>query len=318
MQHQDILSKQSEIINESLKELQEKFLKASSESPELMISADFRRKLADNFFIDHSGKKENMKEINNFYIKSVYDNHQIPVRLYIPQIAKENKVIMFTHGGGWIQGNLETHDYLCRKIANILQIKVLAIDYRLATENPFPIPLNDVFSVYSWCDKNQEYNDIIISGDSAGGNLCAALCIKLSELKYIKKPCEQLLFYPALSNTFQSSSFEVFKDITALPKLGALFFYSQYVGKSCLDTDILNNKLVYPILEDNMSIFPKTTVISAGCDVLLDENLQFIKKLKNSEVEAEHIIVEGAVHGFMTYGKEFEEEITKILKNLHN
>lgn len=318
MQHQDILSEKSEIINESLKELHGKFLKASNDSPELMISADFRRKMADDFFLEHSGKKEDMKEINNFYIKSVYDEHQIPVRLYIPQTAKENKIIMFTHGGGWIQGNLETHDYLCRKIANILQIKVLAIDYRLAPENPFPIPLNDIFSVYSWCDKNQEYNDIIISGDSAGGNLCAALCIKLNDFNDINKPYQQLLFYPALSNTFQSSSFKVFKDITALPKSGVLFFYSQYVGKSCLETDILSNKLVYPILEDNMSIFPKTTVISAECDVLLDENLQFIEKLKNSEIKADHLIVEGAIHGFMTYGKEFDEEITKILKSLRN
>lgn len=318
MEYQKILSENARIINESLQKLQEKALKISAESPELLMSAEFRRKMANDFFLEHSGEKEDMKEVTDFLINSTVDDYEIPVRLYTPSMAKENKVIMFVHGGGWIQGNIETHDYLCRKIASIFNVKVLAVDYRLAPENAFPTPLNDVFSVYSWCCNEYKCKDLIISGDSAGGNLCASLCIKINGMNNIKQPSEQLLFYPALSNAFQTSSFEIFKEMNALTKFGVMFFYSQYVGKSCLEEDILNNKLIYPILENNLKVFPKTTIISADCDVLLDEQFEFIKKLKDGKVETRHIIVEGTVHGFMTYGKEFDEAVTKTLKNLYN
>ena len=150
-------------------------------------TADDRRSMANKFFIDHSGEPEEVNTVENFSILN--EDFQIPIRLY--QINDSKKVCLFIHGGGWIQGNLDTHDYLCRKIAKICEVNVLAVDYRLAPEHEFPSPLNDVNCVYSWCC--ERYDEIWLSGDSAGGNLCAAVCIQAAKTQKLDA---MILFYP--------------------------------------------------------------------------------------------------------------------------
>lgn len=282
--------------------------KASSSSA---TSSKLGRAEANRFFIEHSGEAERVASIDEFHIDSTEDRFQIPVRLY--KCNDANKIILFAHGGGWTRGNLQTHDYLCRKMVNMLKINVLAVDYRLAPEHIFPTPLNDIVSVYSWCC--EKYDKIYISGDSAGGNLCAALCIKISE-QQLRKPDAMILFYPALGNDFNTNSYKLYGDIIALAKVSVINFLSQYSGEEYNSENFVNNKLITPNLETDMSVFPRTFVVSAGCDVLLTEQLDFAEKMRKSGNECQQIVLDGAIHGFAMYGKEFDQYNTDILKQI--
>lgn len=306
-----------QLSKDSQKILDEFYLMQKAILPQLTKGSKIKnieviRGAANDFFTQHAGPLEKVQSIQNLYLPSVADKYQIPVRLYTPFNSK-NDLIVFAHGGGWIQGNLETHEYLCLKMASILKRKVLAVDYRLAPEHTFPCPLDDVFSVYLAClnKKIKNVDNIFVAGDSAGGNLCAALNVKLHK-EGLPLTSAQILFYPALSNDLESPSFSMFQDVIALTRNSTLYFIMQYTGGKIYDDDILNNELIFPALAD-ASIFPKTFIVSAGCDVLLDSQIYFSKKLRERERIFQHIIVDGAIHGFMTYGKEFDEHVTHVL-----
>lgn len=273
----------------------------------LVISYGDRKKVANQFFLDHAGSIEEVDTIRNFCIKSCIDDFEIPVRLYEKRANHSNKIIVFAHGGGWIQGNLETHDYLCRKMVNVLGLNVLAVNYRLAPEHKFPIPLQDVISVYKWSCNH--YQDVYLSGDSAGGNLCAVLCVKAKSANF-PKPKGLILFYPVLSNKTDSESYGLYGHLLSLSKASMKYFLKHYQPSE----DISDNKYISPILEDDMSVYPRTFIASAECDVLLSEQLEFSQKM--SQGTCEHVVLNGAVHGFMTFGKEFDKYNTKILEKV--
>jgi acetyl esterase len=258
-----------------------------------------------SIFSERDVQKQKVRRTVLLKFKSVIDgdNSLIPAMLYEPKNASENLVLYF-HGGGWVMGSIESHDCLCRKIANTLNIRVLSIEYRLAPQYKFPIPLNDILSVYCglFDDNRICLGKIIIAGDSAGGNLCASLCIKLREIKFRKTPSLQILFYPVLSNDFSSESFQKFGNEANLTKSMMQWFIYMYTGKEFDNKDIKNNKLIYPLLQDDMSVFPETLLVSAEKDVLLDGQLLFASKLGQANIEAKHLIIRNAKHGFMTYG----------------
>lgn len=275
-----------------------------------------RRKVANKFFHDNSGSKEEVSNIKSFDIRNIYDDHKIRARMYEPLKKTSKEVVLFIHGGGWVQGDLETHDILCRKITNTLHRAVISVDYRLSPEYKFPIPLNDVLSAYLWCVDNG-YKDIILCGDSVGGNLCAGLCIKLNSIGCQQLPASQILFYPILSNNLESKSFDLFGQGYGLTTEWTKNYIYQYTGAEYNDTNFTNNKFVYPLLAE-AEIFPKTLLVSASCDVLLDDQLAFATKLKSAGIPFHQIILDGSVHGFMTYGKYFDENIDSILTEIYN
>ena len=308
MKYSTELSMESQEIIADLANLYALYAKLAQKTP---FDINAARKGANNFFLEHSGILEEIENVENFFIKNQNDEFQIPVRLY--RVNNKNEILLFIHGGGWIQGNLDTHDYLCRKIAKIFAVNVLAVDYRLAPEHTFPMPLDDVASIFDWCSK--KYEKIYAAGDSGGGNLCAALCIKNAE-KNRRKPDALTLFYPALGNNFRTKSFEIFENISALSRAGVIKFYSCYSGKKYDIESVLDNKLLAPILETDMSVFPKTFIASAGCDVLLTEQFEFAEKMRAAGNDCQQIILDGAVHGFMTYGREFDRYNTEILQKI--
>ncbi|MDR0677771.1 MAG: alpha/beta hydrolase, partial [Holosporaceae bacterium] len=285
--------------------------KAAEEN--LSFSPQMNRCMANDFFSRHAGISERMEKVENLFI--AIDNYKILMRRYVPTNLGSDGIILFAHGGGWIQGNLDTHDYLCRKMAKILEIEVIAVDYRLAPEFVFPIPLEDFCSAYQWCVNTFVGKKIILAGDSAGGNLCAALCIRLADEMRHSGPHAQILFYPALSNDFASPSYKAYEN-GALTKIGTVASLSWYVGKSCLEEDVMSNALVYPLLQKDMSIFPRTILVPAQCDILLDGQMYFAEKLQAANTKVDVIQTNGTIHGFMTYGKEFEDEVTYILEKI--
>ncbi|GHU11843.1 esterase [Alphaproteobacteria bacterium] len=267
------------------------------------------REAYNEFFLAHAGTKDDVKSVKDSIVRAA-DNYQIPIRMYTPsKNSRKDSIVMYIHGGGWVDGSIERYDHLCRKIANILEVTVVSLDYRLAPEHPFPTPLNDVFCVYSWIAKSFPKTKIILSGDSAGGNLSAALCIKISK-ETQKKPHAQILFYAALSGDCESKSFKAYGDIDALTKSDMEACYKQYAGDGQK-----TNPLVFPVLQEDMSAFPPTIFIAAECDVLLDGQILLYTKLKEAGIKTDIVIPKGTVHGFMNDLKEFNEEVTDILEN---
>jgi acetyl esterase len=306
------LSKKSTAVIEDLSNSFQKMLQKAAEE-NLPFSPEMNRDMANDFFIRHAGDSEQMEKVEDFFIAT--NNYKIPMRKYVPTNLLGDSVVLFAHGGGWIQGNLDTHDYLCRKIAKILGIEVIAVDYRLVPEFMFPIPLEDFHCAYQLCANTFVGKKIILAGDSAGGNLCAALCIKLANETSHFRPHAQVLFYPVLSSDFSSPSYEAYEN-RALTKIGTIAALSWYVGKSCFEEDVMSNTLVYPLLQKDMGVFPRTVLIPAQCDILLDGQLSFAEKLQAANTKVDIIQTDGTVHGFMTYGKEFEDEITLVLEKI--
>ncbi|MDR1475200.1 MAG: alpha/beta hydrolase [Holosporales bacterium] len=281
------------------------------------VGMEFVRQISNKFSVDHAGEEESVRSTEDFFIDSINDGYRIPTRLYSSEVGHESGILLFVHGGGGIQGDLDTHDRFCRRLVKALGTDVLALDYRLAPEFRFPIQLKDVLSAYIWCVKKKGRSSrIIIAGDSAGGNLCAALCLKLHEILYDRKPDVQILFYAALTSNFESPSFNVFRRGYALTVDWIKYYNYLYTGEKLNNPDVSNNKYVYPLLAEDPGIFPRTIVVSAGCDILLDGQLEFIKKLESVNVPVHNINVAGAIHGFMNYGKEFGNEISEVMFSL--
>jgi acetyl esterase len=172
-------------------------------------------------------------------------------------------------------------------------------------------------SAYLWAVENG-YINIVLCGDSVGGNLCAALCVKLADIEYIRRPAAQILFYPVLSSDLESKSFEIFEYGYGLTKEWTKNYIYQYTGKEYNDCQFYKNKFVYPLFEENACIFPRTVLISAACDILLDAQLEFAEKLRKANVFVFHEVFDGVIHGFMTYGKQFEKTISNVLKAINS
>jgi tetratricopeptide (TPR) repeat protein len=122
-----------------------------------------------------------------------------------------------------------------------------------------------------------------------------------------------VLFYPALGSDFQAKSYDLFGHLPSLSQLSVIYFLSQYTGQTYNCTDTVDDKYISPNLEFDMHVFSKTLLISARCDVLLSHQLEFAAKMQNFQNNCKQIILDGAIHCFMTYGREFEQHNTKIL-----
>jgi len=123
------------------------------------------------------------------------------------------------------------------------------------------------------------------------------------------------LLYPSLSNDFTRESYKLFGDIKTLTKTSFEKYLSQYAGQNASD---IQNSLICPLQQDDMYVFPKVIMVSAGCDILLDEAKAFIEKCQKGDVECHHITVDDAVHGFMTYGAVFDNVVTNVLEKVSN
>lgn len=254
--------------------------------------------------------------ISDMTILNEEKDYQIPIRYYRFGNTTTKDLMMFVHGGGWSQCDLDTHDYLCRKLSKILNIDVIAVAYRLAPKHPYPTPLNDVLSAYRYCS-GLNYNRIVICGDSAGANLCAALCSRVAKNEKLKsKLYAQVLLYPPLDNNFDSASYKEFENCSELSKQSMIKFFESYAGKDLTDPSLNNNKEIFPLKNNDLTIYPKTMIISAGHDILLDDQTNFAKKLKDAGKDVERVIDKEAFHAYMTDGLHHDKLVTVNCKKI--
>ena len=241
--------------------------------------------------------------------KVVTEDHQVSVgsenilvRQYIPlDNAETQNALVYFHGGGWVIGSVETHNELCESLCLKLGFKIFSVDYRLSPEYKYPTPFNDCLAAYNWVLDNSanlqiKENNISVGGDSAGGNLAAAICLKQQE-EGQPLPKAQLLIYPVTDLQFQTKSIqEDCAEGFMLTKAAMEWFAEQYLESK----DSVMDPLVSPLLANSLQSLPSAVVVTAGFDPLRDEGNAYAKELKNSGVKVFHKEYLGYIHGFAT------------------
>ena len=202
------------------------------------------------------------------------------------------------HGGGWVVGTLETHDGLARALARDSGCAVLSIDYRRAPEHPYPVPLDDCLAVIAaLTDKASEYgvdrHCWAVAGDSAGGDLAAAVAFKLRGQP--SAPAAQLPFYPVTDNDFTTRSYGNRAGTETLSADLMRFFWHAYIGNA------EPNELAAPLRAKDLSGVAPAIIILAAYDVLHDEGLAYAMRLREAGVPVDLHDFSGAVHGFASF-----------------
>ena len=225
---------------------------------------------------------------------------EIKVREYSPElIGSIYPAVVYFHGGGWVFGSIETHEAFTGFLAKELKAKVFSVDYRLAPENPYPIPLGDCEAAFNWVKDNSSDlginpNRVSIGGDSAGGNLAASLCVKRKQEK-LSMPKAQLLIYPVTDLTLKHPSMDEMAEGFFLTKESMKYFRDNYID----DQDLIKDPLVSPLFAEDLSGHPPAVVVTAGFDPLRDEGDQYAQALRNANVEIYHRTHDSYIHGFV-------------------
>jgi acetyl esterase len=222
----------------------------------------------------------------------------IPARHYRPAGDHVAPLMVFYHGGGWVVGDLDTHDGLCRLICRGAGIQVLSIDYRLAPEHPAPAAAEDGYAAFKWAvdhagELGAEPGRVLVGGDSAGGNI-AAVVSRLGRDDG-SPPELQLLLYPATDLRGGTRSRALFADGFFLTARDLAFCTQQYVSESRLD---LTDPLISPALADDLSGLPAAIVVTAGFDPLRDEGEHYAAAMSEAGTVVDLRRMGPLMHGF--------------------
>jgi len=223
----------------------------------------------------------------------------IPVRLYKPGAMPGLPVLLFAHGGGYVLGSLDSHDRICRLLAERSGAAVLAVDYRLAPENKFPAALEDMEAALKWLQvagatRGLDPRRIAMAGDSAGGNI--TLATALSRKQAGEFPFKGLALIYGVFDNAETESRRRFGDaLFSLPITAMNWFDQAYSRDDVDDADPLR----HPAKAEDLSGLPPCLVIAAGCDPLRDDSCNLVPKLEADGVEAELVEVPGVLHGYL-------------------
>lgn len=211
--------------------------------------------------------------------------------------------IFFIHGGGWVTGNVELYNDACKQVAHTLKRRIISIDYPLAPETKFPEALNQCFEVFQRLAKGEVVRDIHaerlgIFGDSAGGNLSAALTLKARDTHALM-PAYQILLYPVLNNDYTENSPFASVQENGFDYLLTAEDCREYLRLYTKNKHDLKNPYLAPLLTASFKDLPKTLVISAEYCPLRDEDETYAEKLKAAKVPVLGYRVLDAIHGYM-------------------
>lgn len=249
-------------------------------------------------------------------------DRQIPVRIYNPYGSSGLPAVIFFHGGWFFAGDLETHDRPLRALANAAGCMVVAVDYRLAPEHPFPAAIDDGISVLNWVATEGDRfcidpNRLIIAGDSAGGTIAAVLARKMAAIKGLHVLL-QVLIYPVTDPSLQSESWHKFADGPIITLDIALRAWHMYVP----DQTYRQSADAAPILAGDLADSPNALVIVAEYDPLHDEGIAYATHLEKAGVQVRTRTYEGMPHGFFQMagyideGKRVIEEIAAAIEDV--
>ena len=208
-------------------------------------------------------------------------------------------VVMYFHGGGWVLGNIETHDGTCREIARASGAAVISVDYRLAPEAPYPAATEDCYDACAWALAHAgqlgiDASRMAVAGDSAGGNLAAAVSLMARD-RGGPALQHQLLIYPVTDVDFETVSYESNGGGEYFLSTGAMkWFWGHYLGETS-PADASHARILHT---QDLSRLPSATVITAQYDPLKDEGDAYAKRLIDAGIATDHQVADGMIHGF--------------------
>jgi acetyl esterase len=229
----------------------------------------------------------------------------VRARCYRPQGSAPGQllpVIVFFHGGGWVYGGLDSHDTVCRHLANASDAAVIAVDYRLAPENPFPAAVEDALAAVRWVRRtggelSLDSARLVLAGDSAGGNLVAVTTLQMRDADDAPAAM-QVLIYPAVDFAMESPSHHALAEGYALTRFSMLWLRSLYLRQ---ETEIADWR-ASPLRAASFAGLPPAYVITAGFDPLRDEGQAYAAALEAAGVGVSSECFEGMIHGFLLMG----------------
>ncbi|NBH12051.1 alpha/beta hydrolase [Amycolatopsis sp. SID8362] len=205
--------------------------------------------------------------------------------------ATPGGVLLYLHGGGFVLGTLDGVDEACRAIAARSGWDVVSLEYRLAPEHPYPAALEDAIDTFTWL---REHDDrVAVGGDSAGGNLAAALCLHLRDHD-LTPPVTQILVYPAVDDRFATPSWTEFADAPLLTTADARWLWAQYTGSAVID------EYAAPMKAASLRGLPPALVLTAEVDPLRDDAEAYAARLRADGVPSTVVRHTGVFHGFFT------------------
>jgi acetyl esterase/lipase len=234
------------------------------------------------------------------------DGGKVPLRLYRGAGAATEEILpalIYFHGGGWVVGDLDCYDSLCRHLANAARCAVVAVDYRLAPEHKFPAAIDDCFAATRWVAETAatigiDSNRLAVGGDSAGGNLAAV--VSLSARDCCMPPLRaQLLLYPAVDFAMNRASVERFAEGHLLTLATMRWFAGHYLR----GTEDIADWRASPLRAPDLSRLAPAFVLTAGHDPLCDEGQAYAQRLQDNGVAVQQRHIPDQIHGFLTMGR---------------
>ena len=235
----------------------------------------------------------------------------IPARVYAPSTGRPLPCVAFFHGGGWVQGDLETHHGVCARLAHHAGVMVVAIDYRLAPEHKFPAAVEDCVAAYRWLrahglEIGADPARVAVAGDSAGGNLSAVV----SQQTAPSVPACQALIYPAVDFSFETESHRDFENGHVIPRDRQLWYHEQYLRQDADRADLRAS----PLRATSLAGQPPTFIVTGGFDPLRDEAKAYADRLRAAGVEVVYREYTGQIHAFMMLTKAIPQGMAATLE----
>ena len=237
----------------------------------------------------------------------------IPLRLYRPDgLTEPAPVLVYYHGGGWVIGDLDTHDTLCRDLAEAGACVVVAVDYRMGPEHRFPAAADDVLAATQWLQGQADTLKLdparfAVGGDSAGGNLAAVVALAWRDAGHSPALRFQLLIYPATDMRAEAPSHTHNGQGYLLTRDTLEYFRGHYI-----DAAQYTDWRASPLLHGNLAGLPPALIITAGFDPLRDEGRQYADALSAAGSVAQYLCFERQIHGFITMGGVIDEASTAV------
>ena len=247
-------------------------------------------------FKDLGGEPEDVAAVEHRFIPG--PTADLPVRIYRPEGEGPLPALLYFHGSGWVVLNIEVCDAASRAMANRTGCVVIAVNYQKAPEHKFPIPFDDCYAATQWAFDNAEElgidpRRIGVAGDSAGGNLAAAVTLKARDHQG-PKIAYQLLIYPALEYGWDKPSAHENAEGYSLQRASMEYFWKHYVRS---DSDA-ENPFVSPLRAKDLSGLPPAFVFTASYDPLRDDGKEYADRLSEAGVQVTYRNYEGMIHGF--------------------
>lgn len=260
-----------------------------------------------------------VEEVEDRTIPSV--DGEVTIRIYTPDGVGPFPVLVLSHGGGWIMGSLESIDGHARKFCYHAECVVVSVDYRLAPETKFPLPLEDCYAAVKWVAEHADEigadpNRIAIAGESSGANLAAGTAL-LARDRGGPDLVGQVLVVPLLSRNFDGGSWQENADYPP-PRDTMEWFWQQYLSSE----DDAASPYAQPLAAEDLTGLPRTLIVTAECDPMRDDGERYAKRLAEAGVEVEAERFDGMIHmfyllaGILPKGDQAVAMVTAAIKNM--